>query len=59
MMAGITFVVYDPPTEGLPFLAVAITPDGEVSAVAYPTAYEAELHNSRNVADAAERDRKK
>lgn len=52
-MAGITFVVYDPPTAGLPYLAVAIAPGGQVSAVAYPTAHEAELRNSRNVADAA------
>jgi hypothetical protein len=52
-MAGITFVVYDPPAAGLPYLTVAIAPDSQVSAVAYQTAHEAELHNSRSVVEAA------
>jgi hypothetical protein len=48
-MAGITFAVYDPPKPGLPYLAVAIfTTNGEVSAVAYKTAAEAEMHNSKH-----------
>jgi len=41
-MAGITFAVYDPPKPGLPYLAVAIFTNGEVSAVGYKTAAEAE-----------------
>lgn len=29
-MAGITGAVYDPPRKGLPYLAVALGPDGEL-----------------------------
>ena len=47
-MAGITFAVYDPPKPGLPYLAVAIFANGEVSAVAYKTAAEAETHNIKH-----------
>jgi hypothetical protein len=31
-MAGIIGAVYDPPRSGLPYLAVALAPDGEVLA---------------------------
>ena len=47
-MAGITFAVYDPPKPGLPYLAVAIFTNDEVSAVAYKTAAEAETHNIKH-----------
>ena len=40
-MPDIRFVVYDPPQDGYPFLAVALSPT-EVSAVAYDTRQEAE-----------------
>jgi hypothetical protein len=40
------FIVYVPPKPGFPFLAVMILPNGEVSAVAYRTAEEAEAHNA-------------
>lgn len=53
-MSGITFVVYDPPQHGLPYLAVMIAPNGEVEAVPYATAAEAENHNVQNAAKAAE-----
>ncbi len=43
-MGGVTFVVYDPPKAGLPYLAVVIAPSGEIAAVPYKTAAEAEEH---------------
>jgi hypothetical protein len=53
-MAGITFAVYDPPKTGLPYLAVAIFTNGEVSAVAYKTATEAEMHNTKHATGIAQ-----
>jgi hypothetical protein len=44
-MRKITFAVYNPPKEGLPYLAAIIAPNGAVAAVAYQTAAEAEIHN--------------
>ena len=44
-MRKITFAVYNPPREGLPYLAAIIAPTGAVAAVAYQTAAEAEIHN--------------
>ena len=44
-MRKITFAVYDPPKEGLPYLAVIIAPNGAFSAVTFQTAAEAETHN--------------
>ena len=44
-MRKITFAVYSPPKEGLPYLAVIIAPSGAVAAVSYQTAAEAETHN--------------
>ena len=44
-MRKITFAVYNPPKEGLPYLAAIIAPTGAVAAVAYQTAAEAEIHN--------------
>jgi hypothetical protein len=42
-MREITFAVYSPPKEGLPYLAVIIAPNGDVAAAAaYKTAVEAE-----------------
>jgi hypothetical protein len=42
-MRKITFAVYNPPKEGLPYLSAIIAPTGAVAAVAYQTA--AEAHN--------------
>jgi hypothetical protein len=45
-MPKITFVVYNPPKEGLPYLAVMIAPNGDVAAAAgYKTAAEAETYS--------------
>ena len=44
-MRKITFAVYSPPKEGLPYLSAVIAPTGAVAAVAYQTAAEAEDHN--------------
>jgi hypothetical protein len=44
-MRKITFAVYNPPKEGLPYLSTVITPTGAVAAVAYRTAAEAETHS--------------
>jgi hypothetical protein len=44
-MRKITFAVYNPPKEDLPYLAVIIAPNGAVAAVSYQTAAEAETHN--------------
>jgi hypothetical protein len=51
-MPDIRFVVYDPPQDGYPFLAVALSPT-EVSAVAYDTREEAEAHNAARATEAA------
>jgi len=45
-MRKITFAVYNPPKEDLPYLAVIIAPNGEVAAVSYQTAAEAETHKN-------------
>jgi len=37
-MRKMTFAVYNPPKEGLPYLSAVIAPTGAVAAVAYPTA---------------------
>jgi hypothetical protein len=52
-MPTIRLVVYDPPQEGYPFLAVALSPTREVSAVAYDTRQEAEAHNAALATEAA------
>ena len=45
-MREITFAVYNPPREGLPYLAVMIAPNGDVAAAAgYKTAAEAEAYS--------------
>lgn len=45
-MREITFAVYNPPKEGLPYLAVMIAPNGDVAAAAgYKTAAEAEAYS--------------
>ena len=44
-MRKITFAVYSPPKEGLPYLSAVIAPTGAVAAVAYQTAAEAETHS--------------
>ena len=43
-MPTIRLIVYDPPEDGYPFLAVALSPTREVSAVAYDTREEAVAH---------------
>jgi hypothetical protein len=43
-MARFTFAVYDPPNARLPYLAIVIAPSGEITAVPYKTAAEAEDH---------------
>ena len=45
------FRVYDPPKAGLPFLAVMITHDGEVTATPYDTAAEAQVHSNHYAAE--------
>ena len=52
-MPTIRLIVYDPPEDGYPFLAVALSPTREVSAVAYDTRQEAEAHNSGLAIEAA------
>jgi hypothetical protein len=44
---GIWFAVYEPPREGLPYLAVMHLPDGTISAAPCPTREEAEAVTSR------------
>jgi len=45
-MRKITFAVYGPPKEGLPYLAVMIAPNGDIAAAAsYKTAAEAEAYS--------------
>jgi hypothetical protein len=45
-MRKITFAVYSPPKEGLPYLAVIIAPNGDIAAAgAYKTALEAETYS--------------
>ena len=44
-MSGITFVVYNPPQLGLPYLAVMISPDDKIVAVPFETPAEAENYN--------------
>jgi hypothetical protein len=52
-MREITFAVYSPPKEGLPFLAVIIAPNGEVAgAAAYKTAVEAETYSLQAATEA-------
>jgi hypothetical protein len=50
-MPNIRYIVYDPPQDGYPFLAVALSPR-EVSAVAYDTLQEAEAHITLQEAEA-------
>ena len=52
-MPAIRLIVYDPPQDGYPFLAVALSPTREVSAVAYDTRQEAEAHNAALATEAA------
>ena len=52
-MPTIRLIVYDPPQDGYPFLAVALSPTHEVSAVAYDTRQEAEAHNAALAIEAA------
>jgi hypothetical protein len=52
-MPSVRYIVYHPPQAGYPFLAVALSPTGEVSAVAYDTAREAEVHNAARATEAA------
>jgi hypothetical protein len=52
-MSTIRLIVYDPPEDGYPFLAVALSPTREVSAVAYDTRQEAEAHNAALATEAA------
>lgn len=51
----IVMVVYDPPAVGLPYLAVAIFPDGEAAATGYATAAEAHNHVVQNAESAIRR----
>ncbi len=52
-MPTVRLIVYDPPQDGYPFLAVALSPTREVSAVAYDTRQEAEAHNAALATEAA------
>jgi hypothetical protein len=52
-MRKITFAVYNPPKEGLPYLAVIIAPNGDVAAAAaYKTAIEAETYSLKAAKEA-------
>jgi hypothetical protein len=52
-MREITFAVYSPPKEGLPYLAVIIAPSGNVAAAAgYKTAVEAETYSLQAATEA-------
>ena len=51
-MPTIRLIVYDPPEDGYPFLAVALSPTREVSAVALPR-QEAEAHIAALATEAA------
>lgn len=54
-MRKITFAVYNPPKEGLPYLAVTIAPNGDVAAAAaYKTAAEAEAYSLKTAMEAIE-----
>jgi hypothetical protein len=54
-MRKITFAVYGPPKEGLPYLAVMIAPNGDVAAAAsYKTAAEAEAYSLKAAMEAIE-----
>jgi hypothetical protein len=53
-MRKITFAVYNPPKEGLPYLAVIIAPNGDVAAAAaYKTAAEAETYSQKMATETA------
>jgi hypothetical protein len=52
-MPTIRLIVYDPPQDGYPFLAVTLSPTREVSAVAYDTRQEAEAHIAALATEAA------
>jgi hypothetical protein len=53
-MRKITFAVYGPPKEGLPYLAVIIAPNGDVAAAAaYKTAAEAETYSLKMAMETA------
>jgi hypothetical protein len=52
-MPTVRLIVYDPPEEGYPFLAVALSPTHAVSAVAYDTRREAEAHIAASAIEAA------
>jgi hypothetical protein len=52
-MPSVRLIVYDPPEDGYPFLAVALSPTREVSAVGYDTRQEAEAHNAALAIEAA------
>jgi hypothetical protein len=54
-MRKITFAVYGPPKEGLPYLAVMIAPNGDIAAAAsYKTAAEAEAYSLKAAMEAIE-----
>ena len=56
----IKFVVYPPPSEGLPHLAVAISADGkEIIAKPFPSAMEAEAYKRDHAGWTAEQPREK
>jgi hypothetical protein len=53
-MRKITFAVYNPPKEGLPYLAAIIAPNGDVAAAAaYKTAAEAETYSLKMAMETA------
>lgn len=49
MQSRIAMVVHEPPFPSLPYLAVAIFPDGEIVATPYPTSEEAEKYVTQQV----------
>lgn len=46
-MSANTFVVYEPPRAGLPYLSVLVGPTGRITALPFATEAEARAHSER------------
>ena len=53
-MAEVQFIVYRPPRDGLPFLAVEMLADGGINATPYESEAEAERHRTMAMKTIAE-----
>ncbi|CAN5183215.1 hypothetical protein BH09PSE1_BH09PSE1_15620 [soil metagenome] len=54
-MSEITFAVYDPPKPGFPYLAVMISPNGDITARGFVSGDDAERFNVQMAAEAGKR----